>query len=304
MPPAPRGKRVVDPQTGTWVVVNRSPARATGPVFEQTRGVWVAPWRRADGKIGRPTGRTRAIAEAKRNRYVEEATQAERCGPLAEGFQADSTVAKSPAPRQARHHRSTPRACDDLVDLRQATPPRLRPPREHPGAPPPHRAGGIDGVEGRRRGLRRAGTKRTYAARPGPRRGGEPRSRRRERRQARRAPPCRRCSGARCRRPRYAGYSAHATSATWPPWRCASFRDGASARRSALPGRISTSTPARSSSGEGQRMRTASGDARAHQDGMDGGPPTARPDRGRAPAQAAGEPARTTREGRRGVADR
>ena len=94
MPPAPRGKRVVDPQTGTWVVVNRSPRGQLDPFFDRTRGVWVAPWRKPDGRIGRPTGRTRAIAEAKRNRYVEEATQAERCGPLAEGFQADSTVAE------------------------------------------------------------------------------------------------------------------------------------------------------------------------------------------------------------------
>ncbi len=54
----------------------------------------MAPWRKPDGKIGRPTGRTRAIAEAKRNQYVAEAAQAERCGPLAEGFHAGSTVAE------------------------------------------------------------------------------------------------------------------------------------------------------------------------------------------------------------------
>jgi hypothetical protein len=46
MPPVPRGKRVVDPATGTWVVVNRSPRGQLGPFFDKTRGVWVAPWRK------------------------------------------------------------------------------------------------------------------------------------------------------------------------------------------------------------------------------------------------------------------
>jgi integrase len=94
MPRPPRGKRVQDAASGSFVVVGRAPNGQPDPYFDNSRGIWVAPWRKSDGKIGRPTGRTRAEAEAKRKRYVAEAAKTDRCGPLAEGFRADSTVAE------------------------------------------------------------------------------------------------------------------------------------------------------------------------------------------------------------------
>ena len=42
-----------------------------GKAANKSRGVWVAPWRRPDGKIGRPTGKTRVLAEAPRKCAIE-----------------------------------------------------------------------------------------------------------------------------------------------------------------------------------------------------------------------------------------
>ena len=61
MPKTPRGKRVVDPTTDTFRVVNKAPNGEAQPYFDKSRNVWVAPWRKPDGKVGRPTGKTRAL---------------------------------------------------------------------------------------------------------------------------------------------------------------------------------------------------------------------------------------------------
>jgi hypothetical protein len=45
MPKAPRGKRVVDPSTGSFRVVNKAPNGEAEPYFDKSRRVWVAPWR-------------------------------------------------------------------------------------------------------------------------------------------------------------------------------------------------------------------------------------------------------------------
>ena len=94
MPKPPRGKRVADPANGSFTVVGRAPNGRADPYFDRTRQVWVAPWRRPDGKVGRPTGKTRAAAEASRDRHIAAAEEAGRRGPLAEGFHAESTVAE------------------------------------------------------------------------------------------------------------------------------------------------------------------------------------------------------------------
>lgn len=94
MPKAPRGKRVVDPATDSFRVVNKAPNGQAEPYFDRVRNVWVAPWRKADGRVGRPTGRTRALAEASRDRHIAKAAEAERFGTLSNGFTADSTVAE------------------------------------------------------------------------------------------------------------------------------------------------------------------------------------------------------------------
>ena len=39
MPRAPRGKRVVDPDTESYVVVGRAPNGAPDPYYDRTRGV-------------------------------------------------------------------------------------------------------------------------------------------------------------------------------------------------------------------------------------------------------------------------
>jgi hypothetical protein len=93
MPKAPRGKRVLD-TTGRFTVIGKAPNGQAEPYFDRTRGVWVAPWRRADGKVGRPTGRTRALAEASRDRHQAEATGAALRAPLTEGFCAQATVSE------------------------------------------------------------------------------------------------------------------------------------------------------------------------------------------------------------------
>ena len=94
MPRAPRGKRVQDAANGSYVVVGRASNGQPDPYFDKSRGVWVAPWHKTDGKVGRPTGRTRAAAEASRDRHVTAAAEAARFAPLAEGFHAGTTVAE------------------------------------------------------------------------------------------------------------------------------------------------------------------------------------------------------------------
>ncbi len=78
MPRAPRGKRFADGATGSFAVMGRAANGAAEPYFDRSRGVWVAPWRKPDGKVGRPTGRTRAAAVASRDRHIAEAAAAAR----------------------------------------------------------------------------------------------------------------------------------------------------------------------------------------------------------------------------------
>lgn len=92
MPRAPRGKRVQDIETGSFMVAGRAARGRAEPFFDKARGVWVAPWRKPDGKVGRPTGKTRAAAEASRDRHIAAAEEAARCAPLAEGFTELTTV--------------------------------------------------------------------------------------------------------------------------------------------------------------------------------------------------------------------
>lgn len=95
MPKSPRGKRVVDAETGAFTVVNKAPNGEAEPYFDKTRKVWVAPWRKPDGKVGRPTGRTRALAIASRDRHIAKlADDAKFASSLAGGFTAESTVAE------------------------------------------------------------------------------------------------------------------------------------------------------------------------------------------------------------------
>ena len=91
---APRGKRVLDPSDGSFVVVNRAPRGQPDPYFDTSRNVWVAPWRKADGRLGKPTGRTRAAAEASRNRHIADEAANAKLGPLADGFHAGTTLAE------------------------------------------------------------------------------------------------------------------------------------------------------------------------------------------------------------------
>lgn len=93
MPRAPRGKRVADPSTGSFLVVNRAQRGHPDPFFDRARNIWVAPWRKADGRLGRPTGRTRAAAESSRDRHIAAEKEAARFAPLAGGFHAESTLA-------------------------------------------------------------------------------------------------------------------------------------------------------------------------------------------------------------------
>ena len=94
MPRAPRGKRVQDTETGTFIVVGRAFKGQAAPYFDKSRNVWVAPWTKPDGKTGRPTGRTRALAEASRDRHIAAAADAEKYAPLAEGFHEGTTIAE------------------------------------------------------------------------------------------------------------------------------------------------------------------------------------------------------------------
>jgi integrase len=92
MPKAPRGKRVTDPMTDSFVVVNKAANGQAEPYFDRSRGVWVAPWRKADGRVGRPTGKTKAQATASRDRHIARAEEDARLGPISEGFGTDATV--------------------------------------------------------------------------------------------------------------------------------------------------------------------------------------------------------------------
>ena len=92
MPKTPRGKRVPDAAGESFHVVNKAPNGQAEPFFDRTREVWVAPWRKPDGRVGRPTGKTRALAVASRDRHIAKADADERYGALAEGFSAETTV--------------------------------------------------------------------------------------------------------------------------------------------------------------------------------------------------------------------
>jgi integrase len=52
----------------------------------------MAPWRKPDGKVGKRTGKTRALAVASRDRHVAKAEHENAFGTLAEGFTAGTTV--------------------------------------------------------------------------------------------------------------------------------------------------------------------------------------------------------------------
>lgn len=56
MPRAPRGKRVIDSSTGSFVVVNRAQRGQPDPFFDRSRNVWVAvaKGRRQNGTTDRP----------------------------------------------------------------------------------------------------------------------------------------------------------------------------------------------------------------------------------------------------------
>jgi integrase len=92
MPKAPRGKRVADPGGESFRVVNKAPNGEAEPYFDRSRQVWVAPWRKPDGRVGRPTGKTRALAVASRDRHVAGVEHEATFGNLAEGFNAETTV--------------------------------------------------------------------------------------------------------------------------------------------------------------------------------------------------------------------
>lgn len=87
-------QRVQNAETGSFIVVGRAPKGQAAPYFDRSRNVWVAPWTKPDGKTGRPTGRTRALAEASRDRHIAEAAEAAKYAPLAEGFHEGTTVAE------------------------------------------------------------------------------------------------------------------------------------------------------------------------------------------------------------------
>ena len=90
----PHAGSASDAVNGSYTVVGRAPNGQPEPYFDRSRGVWVAPWRKADGKVGRPTGKTRAAAVTSRDRHIAAAEEASRCGPLAEAFSANTTVAE------------------------------------------------------------------------------------------------------------------------------------------------------------------------------------------------------------------
>ena len=75
MPKTPRGKRVIDPTTDTFRVVDKAPNGEAQPYFDKSRNVWVAPWRKPAGKVGRPTGKTRLLAVASRDFRTTDCTE-------------------------------------------------------------------------------------------------------------------------------------------------------------------------------------------------------------------------------------
>lgn len=93
MPKTPRGKRVADATTDSFRVVNKAPNGEAQPYFDKSRNVWVAPWRKLDGKVGKPTGKTRVLAVASRDRHLAKAEDDKRFADLEQGFSADTTVA-------------------------------------------------------------------------------------------------------------------------------------------------------------------------------------------------------------------
>ena len=93
MPKTPRGKRVADATTDSFRVVNKAPNGEAQPYFDTSRNVWVAPWRKLDGKVGKPTGKTRVLAVASRDRHLAKAEDDKRFADLEQGFSADTTVA-------------------------------------------------------------------------------------------------------------------------------------------------------------------------------------------------------------------
>ena len=120
MPKTPRGKRVPDASGDSFVVVNKAPNGEAEPYFDKSRGVWVAPWRKPDGRVGRPTGKTRARAVASRDPHAAKALHEAQFGELADGFTADTTVGELSAwvagtrrarPGAADLPRHVPKAC-------------------------------------------------------------------------------------------------------------------------------------------------------------------------------------------------
>jgi len=78
--------------TGRFTVAGKAPNGQAQPYFDRTRGVRVAPWRRPDGKVGKPTGKTRALAEASRDRHIEAAKDDARLSRLTDGVHSQSTL--------------------------------------------------------------------------------------------------------------------------------------------------------------------------------------------------------------------
>jgi len=77
MPKTPRGKRVPDSASESFHVVNKAPNGQAEPFFDRTREVWVAPWRKPDGKVGRPTRKTRSAST--QPAAVKSSTKPSRC---------------------------------------------------------------------------------------------------------------------------------------------------------------------------------------------------------------------------------
>ena len=95
MPKTPRGKRVADAATDSFRVVNKAPNGEAQPYFDKSRNVWVAPWRKPDGKVGKPTGKTRALAVASRDRHLAKAEDDKRFADLEQGFSVTCVTTQS-----------------------------------------------------------------------------------------------------------------------------------------------------------------------------------------------------------------
>ena len=93
MPKTSRRKRVADATTDSFRVVDKAPNGEAQPHFDTSRNVWVSPWRKPDGKVGKPTGKTRALAVVSRDRHLAKAEDDKRFADLEQGFSADTTVA-------------------------------------------------------------------------------------------------------------------------------------------------------------------------------------------------------------------